>query len=199
MGVMVNSSHVVFAAPSSSHSSPPPLWGPSCGRQSSMNGSNVSPFHALQFLMSCSSVGPFPRGVVLWDQTAPVWVPPWVTSPASKPAPVWAPLSLGPQVLPGACSSTGLPRGHGLLRASTYSGMGSLPQATGGYLLCYGSPWTARGQSVSPWFSPWAAGKKSLLRCLVPAPPSSLNLVLTELYLPIFLLLSPVAIFFSPA
>jgi len=32
---------------------------------------------------------------------------------------------MGPQVLPGACSSAGSPRGHSLLQASTCSGMGS--------------------------------------------------------------------------
>jgi len=30
---------------------------------------------------------------------------PWRTSPASKPAPAWAPFSTGPQVLAGACSA----------------------------------------------------------------------------------------------
>ena len=32
---------------------------------------------------------------------------------------------MGPQVLPGACSSMGFPQGHSLLRASTCSGVGS--------------------------------------------------------------------------
>jgi len=44
--------------------------------------------------------GSLPQGAVLQEQTAPAWVPHRVTSPASKPAPVWAPLSTGPQVLP---------------------------------------------------------------------------------------------------
>ncbi|KAK4824286.1 hypothetical protein QYF61_013031 [Mycteria americana] len=43
----------------SSHSSPAPAWGPSHGRQSSMNFSNMSPSHGLQFCMNCSSMGPF--------------------------------------------------------------------------------------------------------------------------------------------
>ena len=45
----------------SSHSSPAPAWGPSHGRQSSMNFSNVSPSHGLQFFTNCSSMGPFHR------------------------------------------------------------------------------------------------------------------------------------------
>ncbi|KAK4829526.1 hypothetical protein QYF61_005165 [Mycteria americana] len=40
--------------------------------------------------------GSLPRGAVLQEQTAPAWVPRGVTSPASKTAPVWAPLSTGP-------------------------------------------------------------------------------------------------------
>ena len=38
-----------------------------------------------------------------------MWVPHGVASPASKPAPVWAFLSTGLQVLAEACSSVGLP------------------------------------------------------------------------------------------
>jgi len=72
-----------------------------------------------------------------------VWVPHRVTSPVSKPALAWAPLSMGPQVLPGACSSMGSPRGHSLLQASTCSGVESVPQATGGDLLHCGPPWAA--------------------------------------------------------
>ncbi|KAK4832299.1 hypothetical protein QYF61_021698 [Mycteria americana] len=59
-------------------------WGPSHGRQSSTNFSNMSPSHRLQFFTNCSSMGPF-YGVQ--EQTAPAWVPRGVTSPASKPAP----------------------------------------------------------------------------------------------------------------
>ncbi|KAK4830240.1 hypothetical protein QYF61_009307 [Mycteria americana] len=36
-------------------------WGPSHGRQFSMNFSNVSPSSGLQFFMNCSSMGPFHR------------------------------------------------------------------------------------------------------------------------------------------
>jgi len=58
-----------------------------------------------------------PLSAVLQEQTAPAWIPHGVTSPTSKPAPAWAPLSTGPQVLAGPCSSTGSPWGHSLLWA----------------------------------------------------------------------------------
>jgi len=58
--------------------------------------------------------GSFPQAAVLQEQAAPARVPHGVTSPASKPALEWAPLSTGPQVLAGACSSVGLPRGSQL-------------------------------------------------------------------------------------
>jgi len=61
MGVVFSSSHV-SAAPSSSredssHSSLAPAWGPSHGRQSSMNVSKVSPSHRLQFFMNLLQCG----------------------------------------------------------------------------------------------------------------------------------------------
>ena len=40
--------------------------------------------------------GFLPRGAVLQEQVAPAWVPHRVTSPVSKPALAWAPLSMGP-------------------------------------------------------------------------------------------------------
>jgi len=52
----------------------------------STNFSKVSPSHGPQFFKNCSSMGPF-HGV---------------TSPASKPALAWGPLSRHPQILPGA-------------------------------------------------------------------------------------------------
>lgn len=42
-------------------------------------------------------------GAILQAQTAAAWVLWRVRSPASKPAPVQAPLSMGPLVLPEAC------------------------------------------------------------------------------------------------
>jgi len=108
--------------------------------------------------------GSLPRGAILQEQAAPVWVLHGVTSPASNPAPAWAPLSMGPQVLAGACSSTGSPRGHSFLQASTCPGMGSLPWAAGGDLLHRGPPWAVGGQPASPWSSPQAVGEFLLWR-----------------------------------
>ena len=68
--------------------------------------------------------GSFPQGAVLQEQTAPARVSRGVTSPARK-LPPCAPLSTDLQVLPGACSSTGFPRGHSLLWEPTCSGVGS--------------------------------------------------------------------------
>jgi len=81
-------------------------------------------------LHELSQCGSLPQGAVLQEQAAPAWV---ATRPASKPAPAWAPLSAGPQVLAGACSSADCSWGHSLLQASTCSSAGSLPRATCGW------------------------------------------------------------------
>ncbi|KAK4830276.1 hypothetical protein QYF61_009369 [Mycteria americana] len=70
----------------------------------------------LQFFINCPSMGPFHGVQSFRNRLLQPWVPHRVTSPASKPAPVWAPLSTSPQVLPGACSSVGLPWGTASLR-----------------------------------------------------------------------------------
>jgi len=129
--------------------------------------------------------GSFPQDAVPQEQAVPAWVPHRVTSPASKPAPAWAPLSMGLQVLAGACSSAGSPQGHSFLQASTCSSVGSLPRAVSGYLLHCGTPWAAVAQPASPWPSPRAAREGSLLRHLehLLPPPSSLTLVSAELFL----------------
>ena len=93
----------------------------------------------LHKLLQCGSL---PQGAVFQEQAAPVWVPLWVTSSASKPTPAWAPVSMEPQVLAGACSSADFPPGHSLLQTSTCSSVGS-PWASGGDLLHRGPPWTA--------------------------------------------------------
>ena len=104
-----------------------PMWVLPMGCSSSFTApARVLPMGCSPSGKGCSSVGPH-----------------GVTSPASKPAPAWAPLSTGPQVLAGACSSAVSPRGHSFLQVSTYSSVGSLPWGTGGYLLHRGPPWTA--------------------------------------------------------
>jgi len=111
-------------------------------------------------------------GAVLQEQAAPAWVHHGVTSPASKPALALDPLSTGPQVLAGAFSRVGSPWSHGLLWASTCSGVGSLPWATGGYLLHHGPPWTAVVQPASPWpFIMSCKGRLSALASRALPPP----------------------------
>ena len=89
MGVTVSSSHV-SATPSSSHSSPAPSWGLSHRRQFSINSSKVSPSHRLHAVLhKLLEHRSLSRGAVLQEQTAPERVPHRVTSPASKPAPLW--------------------------------------------------------------------------------------------------------------
>lgn len=61
-------------------------------------------------------------------------------------AAAWAPFSLSPHVLPGACSIVGFPWGHSLPWASICSSMGNPSEAAGGFLLYCGSSWTAGGQ-----------------------------------------------------
>jgi len=158
MGVVVSSSHVVSAAPSSSGGGLLTLF--PCSTVGSLSREAV--LHkllqreffpwaaALHELPQCGS---FPRGAVLQEQAAPVWVPHGVTSPASKLAPAWAPLSMGPQLLAGPCLSVGLPWGHSFLQAYTCFAVGSLPWAAVGDLFHCGLPWAAGGQPASPWSS----------------------------------------------
>ena len=150
MGVVVSPSHVVSATPSSSHSAPAPVWGPSHGTQSSMNCPSVGPFHGVQSFRNRL----LQRGSPMGSQALPAnllqcgLLSPWVRRSWQEPAP-----------------AQGSPGGHSFLQASTCSGMGSLPWAAGGYLLHCGPPCSAGGQPPSPWSSSWAAGK-SLLWCL---------------------------------
>ncbi|XP_039924211.1 uncharacterized protein LOC120754546 isoform X2 [Hirundo rustica] len=73
----------------SSHSSSSPVWGPSNRKQSSMNFSNVSTSHGLQFFRNCSTWEP-----LMWFSPSGTDCigPHRVTGPASKPAPARAPL-----------------------------------------------------------------------------------------------------------
>jgi len=150
MGVTVSSSHVVSAAPSSSGGRLLTLC--PCSSVKSLSQETV-----LHELLQCESFpqaaalhklpqhGCFPRGAVLQEQAPPAWVSHWVTRSASKPSP----LSTGLQVLAGACSSMGSPWGQSLFQASTCSGMGSLPWATGGCLNEAVTPWGARAGALT--------------------------------------------------
>jgi len=153
MEVAVSSSHVVSAAPSSSHTSSAPVWGPTHVRQSSMN------FSKLQFFTSFSSVGHFHWVQSFRNRLLQHLYP----AGEDKPAEMWALLSMGSQILLGACSSTGSPQGHSLLWVHPPALAWSPPQAAGGYLLCCEPSWAAGGQPASPWSSsPWAAGESLL-------------------------------------
>jgi len=190
MGVMVSSSHVVSATSSSSGGGLLTLFLYSSLRSLShgtvlhklLQHDSFPWGAALHKLPQCASL---PRVTVLQEQAAPAWVPHGVWSPASKPALVWCPLSMGPQVLAGACSGAGSPWGHSLLQAYTCSAVGSLPRARGGDLLHRGPPWTAGGQPASPWLSSRAAKEKNLCSDILnnSHPPSSLTLVSAELFL----------------
>lgn len=54
---------------------PSSLWAPSYERPSSLNFSNMSHSHGLQFVTTCSSMGPFLWSVVLQEQAASMWAP----------------------------------------------------------------------------------------------------------------------------
>lgn len=58
----------------------------------------------------------FTEGAALQEQADLAWISHSVTSPDSRPAPVWASLSSGSQVLLGVCSSVGFPWCHCLSR-----------------------------------------------------------------------------------
>lgn len=115
---------------------------------SSMNFSSVSASHGLQFLMKGSSLA-LSQGVQSFrTRLLTVWVPHSVTSPASKPAPVQAPLSMRSCQEPLPLWSS-----HGVTASLGH------PAA-----LAWDPPWAAGG-SVHPLEPPWAAGG-SLLWCL---------------------------------
>jgi len=82
------------------------------------------------------------------------------------------------------CSNVGPPQGYKPSQ-QTCSSVGSLPRATGGYLIHRGLPQTAEGQPASPWSSSRAAREHSLLQHLehILPPSSSMTLVSAELLL----------------
>jgi len=99
------------------------------------------------------------------------------------PAPLWAPLSMGRQVLAGACSIAGFPRGHSLLQTSTCSGMGSLPWAASGYLLTVDLHGLQGTASLAMVCTTGCRGISAPAPGAPPPPPPSLTLVSAELFL----------------
>lgn len=86
-------------------------------RQSSLNFSSVGLSHGLQ-LHELLHHWVLSTGSVFQERAA--------SDSSNKPAPVWTSLSIGPQVLPGTCSSVVFPGHHGLLWAPTCSSVGAL-------------------------------------------------------------------------
>jgi len=191
MSVTVSSSHVVSAALC-------PSWRRllillPCSSMRSLSQETVlhKLFQRESFLQAAAlhqlpQGGSLPLAAVLQEQAAPVWVPHRLTSSASKPAPAWAPLSMGPQVLAGACSSTGLPTGSQLPSGIHLLQCG-VPSM--GYRWISALPWTStdcRGTTcLTMIFIMSCKGRLSALTFwATPAPPpSSLTLVPAELFL----------------
>jgi len=122
-------------------------------------------------------------------------------SAPSSPFLMWAPLSMGPQVLPEVCFSAGFPRGHSLLWASTCSGVGS----SIGLRWISDPPWTSmgcRGTVCLTMVFVMAAGESAPVHGGPSPLPSSLTLVYAELFLSHRLTPRSVAVFaafFSPS
>jgi len=165
MGVVVSSSHVVFAAPSTSGGGLLTLF--PCSSIGSLSWETV-----LHELLKCESFQNrlLQRGSPVGSQVLPANL-------LQRGL-----LSAVPQVLPGACSCMGFPRSHSLLWASSCSGMGS----STGCRWISAPPCTRMGHRdtacLMPWSSSWAAGE-SLLQLLDHPPPSSLNSVSAGLFL----------------
>lgn len=138
-------------------------------------------FHGLLFFTNSSSVGPFHSHSS--GTNTPAWVEfHRVRSPASKPAPMWAPLFMDPLIFPEVSSSMGFPCGHSLLQISTCSSAGSSMDCRWISAL----PWTSvvcRGTAVLPWSAPWESQKWNLCSGAwsTSSPLSSLTLVCLEL------------------
>jgi len=171
MGATLSSWHVVSGFPSSSGGGcltlfPAPEWGPSHGRQSSTNFSNMNPSYGLQFSTNCSSMGPFhglqsfrnrlhQRGSPVESQVLPanlIWhglLSPRVHRSCQEPAP-----------------SAGSPQGHSLLQASTSSSVGY----SMGCRWISAPPWTSMGcrwtACLTMVFTMVQAAGESLLWCL---------------------------------
>ena len=115
-------------------------------------------------------LGSLPQAAVLQEQAAPGWVRHRVTSPASKPAPAWAPLSTGTQVLPGACSGIGSPWAAASFRVHPLAPPWGPPQA---------AVWI----SALEWPSMGCRRISAPVPGALPPHPSSLTLVSAELFL----------------
>ena len=153
------------------------------GRQS-MNFSNMTPSHGMQFFTNCSSVGP-PRGHKPCQKTCS---------------------SVGSSLQGSAGAAKSLLQRRIFTGSKPASGIHLLwcgVTSTGYWWISahLGPPWAATWQPVPPWSAPWAV-RESLLWCLkhlLPPTPSALTLVSAELFLPHILPpLSPCRFFLPP-
>ena len=194
MGVMVSSSLnwcrlslplLIPQDEDSSHSSPAPVWR-LFSRETVLHKllqHECFPWGAV--LHELSQCGSFPRGAVLQEWAAPVWVSHGATSPASKSAPVWAPLSTSPQILAGACSCAGVPTGS-QIPAGIHLLWCGIPST--GYRWISAPPCTTMDcratTCLTMIFSTSCKGRLSAPASWAPLPPpSSLTLVSAELFL----------------
>jgi len=196
MGVAVCASQVLFASPSSSGGLILALFPCSSvgslpretGLHEPLQHESFSWATVLQVLFQHWF---FPRGAVFREHTALVWVSHWVTTPASKSAPVWAPSvhrsCQEPASVWALCGVT-VSFGH------SPGPVWCPPQAVGGYLLHCGPPRATGGQSASPRSSPQAAGEclQHLLLLLLHIP-----WCLQGYFSRMFSLLYPEAVFFT--
>jgi len=171
---MVSSSHVVSAAPSSSGGRLLTLF--PCSSVRSISWETVlhkllqhESFTQAAVLHKLPQHGSPPWGADFQEQAAPVCTPHGVTSPVSKPAPVWAPFSTGPQVLAGACSSAG---SHGVTASFRHPPV----LAWGPFHRLQAPPWTSMGcrgtACLTMVFIMSCKGKLSAPMSRAPPPPS---------------------------
>jgi len=140
MGVLVSSSHVVSAAPSSSQG-------------------------GLLTLFLCCSMGPFHRVQFFRKRLPQCRSPVWSQVPTAN---LLQHGLLSLHRATGAARSLlqyGLPMGSQPPLGHSSSPVWGPPRAARGYLPHCGPPWTAGVQPASPWSSPWDA-EKPLLQCL---------------------------------
>ena len=201
MGVVVSSSHVVSAAFSSTGGGL--LTHFPCSNVGSLPCETV-----LHKLLQCESFpraaglhkllhcGSLPQAAAFQEQTTPVWVHHGITSPASKPALGWDPLS--PWVHRSCQEPAAARTPHGVTTSFRHppAPLWGPLCAAGGDLLHRGPPWATGGQPASPWSSPQAAGE-SLLRYLEHLLPLLLHWpwCLQSCFSHIFSLLFPAAIY----
>jgi len=148
MGIVVGSPHVVSASPSSSLSTPAPVWGsPPHRRQFSMSYSNMSPSHRLQLFTNCPSVGSS-HGVQSFRNRLLQCGSP--TGSQALPATLLLCGLLSPQVNRSCQEPAPARAPHGVTASFGHPPAPAWgpPWAAEGDLLQGGPPWTAGAQSA---------------------------------------------------